>query len=340
MFRRTANPPSRFEEVTVRWDDDAPPARLRVYADDSKGILAKNDSPDLPFTWSLNPYRGCTHACIYCYARPSHEYLGFGAGSDFDSRILVKHAAPTLLAAAFDAPGWAGERVLVSGNTDCYQPVELRYGLTRACLEVFLRYRNPVALITKSHLVARDAPLLAALHREAGVRVTLSVPYVDPVLARAVEPGAPTPARRLAAMRALADAGVPVGVNVAPVIPGLNDREIPAVLKAARAAGASWASMILVRLPGPVAPWFEARLREALPARAEGVLARIRRARGGGLNDPRFGSRMTGSGEEWDAARQLFDVWWRRLGYTDTSWEDAPTRFRRPDEARQLGLFG
>lgn len=340
MFRETANPPSRFEEVHVAWDDEAPSARLHVYDDDSKSILAKNDSPDISFTWSLNPYRGCSHACLYCYARPSHEYLGFGAGTDFETRILVKRDAARLLAAAFDAPSWKGERILFSGNTDCYQPLEWRFGLTRACLEVCLRYRNPVSLITKSNLIERDVALIAALHRAAGVRATVSIPYFDPALARAIEPGAPTPARRLRALRALADAGVPVGVNVAPVIPGLNDREIPAVLKAAREAGATWAGLILVRLPGPVAPWFEARLRDALPGRADGVLARIRRARGGRLNDPRFGSRFEGEGAEWAATEALFDLWTRKLGYGEWHESEGPTPFRRPGAATQLSLFG
>lgn len=340
MFRSAANPPSRFQEVHLTWDEEAPPARLRVYDDDTKSILAKNDSPDLPFSWSLNPYRGCSHACTYCYARPSHEYLGFGAGTDFETRILVKRDAAALLAEAFEAPSWRGERVLFSGNTDCYQPLEHRLGLTRACLEVCLRYRNPVSLITKSNLVERDVGLLAELDAAATVRATVSIPYFDPVLARVIEPGAPTPARRLRALGRLAAAGIPVGVNVAPVIPGLNDREIPAVLKAAREAGATWATLILVRLPGPVAPYFEARLREDLPTRADGVMARIRRAKGGVLNKSAFGDRFRGEGEEWGATRALFHLWRDRLGYTDWPEEPTGTTFRRPGRGVQTRLFG
>jgi DNA repair photolyase len=340
MFRTVANPPSRFEEVRVEWDEEAPPAVLRIYDDESRSILAKNDSPDLPFTWSLNPYRGCSHSCIYCYARPSHEYLGWGAGSDFDTRILVKRNAAALLTAAFDAPSWEGEPILFSGNTDCYQPLEYRLRLTRACLEVCLRYRNPTNLITKSNLIERDIDVLTDLHREAGVHATVSIPYHDPVLARAIEPGAPTPARRLRAMRRLADAGIPVGVNVAPVIPGLNDREIPAVLKAARDAGATRAGLILVRLPGSVAPWFEERLRAVLPGRADGVMARIRRARGGKLNNPAFGERMRGEGEEWAATEQLFRLWYDKLGYGEWTPRTGPSPFRRPKpETGQLRLF-
>lgn len=339
VFKPSTNPPSRFEEMHVEYDEEAPPARLRVYDDDSKSILARNDSPDLPFTWSLNPYRGCSHACIYCYARPSHEYLGWGAGTDFDTRIVVKRNAAALLAAAFDAPSWEGEPILFSGNTDCYQPLEHRLGLTRACLEVCLRYRNPANLITKSNLIERDVDLLVDLHRAARVHVTVSIPYFDPTLARAIEPGAPTPARRLRALRTLADAGLPVGVNVAPVIPGVNDKEIPAVLRAARDAGATRAGLIMVRLPGPVAPYFEQRLREALPLRAAGVLARIRRARGGRLNNPEFGARMRGDGEEWAATERLFRVWCDKLGYASWPSWDGPSTFRRPGHGSQLALF-
>ena len=350
MLRPVANPPSRFESSFVEWDIPPEPARLQVYEDDSQSVLARNESPDLWHRWSLNPYRGCLHACAYCYARPSHEYLGFGAGSDHDTKILVKRNAAALLERAFDAPSWTGETVLFSGNTDCYQALEYRYRLTRACLEVCLRYRNPVAIITKSALVERDLDLLVALHREARVHVILSIPFHDPVTCRAIEPGTPSPARRYEAVRALSAAGIPVGVNIAPVIPGLNDRDIPAILQHARAAGARRASRILLRLPGPVEAIFVERLREQLPGRAEGVLARLRRARGGELHEARFGKRMTGEGEEWAAATQLFDVWYRRLGYDP--WEDherdasgkpigPPTTFCRPARpGDQLRLFG
>jgi DNA repair photolyase len=217
--------------------------------------------------------------------------------------------------------------------------LEHRLGLTRACFEVCLRYRNPVSVITKSNLIERDVELLAELNRVASVRATVSIPYFDPVLARAIEPGAPTPARRFRALRRLADAGIRVGVNVAPVIPGLNDREIPAVLKAARDAGATRAGLIMVRLPGPVAPYFEERLRDVLPGRAEGVLARIRRARGGRLNNPEFGARMRGEGEEWAAAKRLFDLWCDKLGYAAWPERSGPSPFRRPGHGSQLALF-
>lgn len=347
MLRPAANPPGRHRPDTVELDVPPDLARPQVYEDDSATILSRNDSPDLPHRWSVNPYRGCMHACAYCYARPSHEYLGFGAGTDFDTKIVVKPDAARLLEAAFETPSWVGETVLFSGNTDPYQPLEARWELTRACLEVCLRFRNPVVVITKSALVGRDAELLGALAREARAHVILSIPFHDPVLARAIEPGAPSPARRFEAIRKLTAAGVPVSVNVAPIVPGLNDHEAPAILKSAREAGAVRAHRILVRLPGPVAEVFEERLRAAYPLRADAVMARIRRARGGELTSFAFGERMRGSGEAWEATEQLFDAWSRKLGYVqgggrETSGDDAaPTTFRRPNGVRgQQRLFG
>lgn len=344
MLRPVENPPGRFVATAVEWDIPPPPAHLQVFEDDSRGILARNESPDLHHRWSLNPYRGCTHACTYCYARPSHEYLAFGAGTDFESRIVVKPRAAELLAEAFEERAWEGESVLFSGNVDCYQPLEHRYGLTRACLAVCLRYRNPVALITKSSLIERDLDLLVQLHAVARVRVLVSIPFWDPTLSRAIEPGAPLPARRFRAIAALARAGIPVGVNVAPVIPGLNDRDLPRVLEAAREAGATGAGMILVRLPPAVAPYFESTLRARLPTRADGVLARIRRMRQGALYTAGFGDRMRGSGPEWEVIERLFAVTTERLGLArrpaDGGEPEPPTTFRRPGEGRQLGLFG
>lgn len=340
MIRPIANPPSRFAACAVDWDEPPELARLQVFEDDSKAILSRNDSPDLHHRWSVNPYRGCMHACAYCYARASHEYLGFGAGTDHDTKILVKPRAAELLEAAFDAPSWEGEAVLFSGNTDCYQPLEHRFGLTRACLEVCLRYRNPVTVITKSHLIERDAALLGALARATRVRVILSIPFFDPELARAIEPGTPSPERRFRAVRTLVDHGVPVGVNLAPIIPGINDRDIPKVLQASRAAGADRAMMILVRLVGAVAQVFEHRLREALPDRAEAVLARLRRMRKGELGTTKFGERMHGSGPEWEAIEQLFELWRDRLGFDTAESPPAPATFTRPAKrGQQLLLF-
>ena len=322
----------------VDWDDP-PVAGLEVHEDHTREILAKNASPDVPFRWSLNPYRGCTHACAYCYARRSHEHLDWGAGTDFERRILVKRQAPRLLEEALSRRSWTGEVVALSGNTDCYQPLERKLGLTRACLEVFARFRNPVQLITRSPLVTRDLDLLLDLHAHRAVTVTISIPIADPDVCRRLEPGAPPPSARLKAMRALADAGIPVGLSLAPLSPGVHDRGMGEALTAAREAGAAWAFTQLVRLTDPVAQVFEERLREGLPERADAVLARIRRARGGELSDARFGSRMTGHGEAWATTQRLFEIQRSRLGYGDPPPVPAPSPFRRPGEARQVALF-
>lgn len=354
MLRPLDNPVNRFDPREVVWEIPPDLAKLTVYEDATKSILSKNDSPDLWFHWSLNPYRGCMHACAYCYARPTHEHLGFGAGTDHDTKILVKPRAAALLREEFEHQAWRGDTVLFSGNTDCYQPLEYRWQLTRACLQVCLEYRNPVAIITKAALIERDVDVLARLAREARVQVAFSIPFWDPELARAIEPGAPSPQRRVDAMRRLHEAGVPVAVNIAPVIPGLNDRDIPAVLQACAAAGAQKAAMILVRLPGPVEAVFTERLRATLPTRAEGVLARLARARDGRMQESRFGERMRGHGQEWAATKQLFALTCRRLGlethpeessaapeFADkrSGHDGAPTTFRRPGSGRQLGLF-
>jgi len=326
-------------ETHIEWED-APPARLAVYEDDSQAILSRNDSPDVPFTWSVNPYRGCFHGCTYCYARPSHEYLGFGAGTDFERKIVIKPRAAELLESTFRRSSWRGERICFSGNTDCYQPIEQTLGLTRDCLSVCLRYRNPVGIITKSTVIRRDLGLLAELNDVAGVCAIVSVPFLDRDDARAIEPNAPPPKLRLATIRALADAGIPVGVSVSPVIPGLNDRDIPNILEAAREAGARWCGMIPVRLPGPVEAVFVARLREKLPDRADTVLNRIRRMRGGRLNDASFGHRMGGQGPEWAATVQLYRLTRDRLGYGAPPVAPRPSPFRVPGQGSQQPLFG
>jgi DNA repair photolyase len=358
MFRLVklveANPPSPWRGHT-EWEVEPPHADLRVFVDDSASILSRNDSPDLHFRWSCNPYRGCFHACAYCYARPSHEYLGLGAGSDFERKLLVKPEAAHLLRVALASPRWVPEVILFSGNTDCYQPLELRYRLTRACLEVCRDRGNPVGVITKAALVARDADVLSEMAGRGLAQVTFSIPFADPVACRAIEPGAPPPARRFAAMAALHAVGVPVGVNIAPVIPGLNDRDIPELLKAARAAGASWASVMPVRLPGAVEAVFRERLAAAFPERSAAVLAKVRRMRGGALNEARFGERFRGGGAEWEATLALFRVWRARLGFPERQLLPAspavtrkprvrpvpgtPGRPAVPDSGAQLGLF-
>jgi DNA repair photolyase len=339
-LRPLANPPNPWAAHEVEYlDGEAPVAGLEVYEDQTRGILAHNDSPDVGFAWSVNPYRGCFHACAYCYARPSHEYLSFGAGTDFERKIVVKARAPALLRDAFDAPKWRGELIAFSGVTDCYQPLEASYRLTRGCLEVCVEYRNPVAIITKAPLVERDIDVLQELSRVARASVSVSIPFWDEARARAIEPFVTTPARRVRTIERLARAGVRVGVMVAPIIPGLNDEDMGDVLRAARDAGAAWAGTVLLRLPGPVKEVFEERLRASLPLRAERVLRRIRETRGGKMYDARFGVRGQGEGPYAEAIHALFEQTTRALGLATGSivGEEPPATFRRPRS--QLELF-
>jgi DNA repair photolyase len=329
-----ANPPNPWETNVVDYLGEAPLAPLQIFEDHSRSIVSKNDSPDLGFTWSVNPYRGCLHACAYCYARPTHEYLGFGSGTDFERKIVVKPRAGELLRQAFERRSWKGELIVFSGNTDCYQPLEASYRLTRACLEVCAAYRNPVHIITKAPLIERDLDLLARLARDASLSVSVSIPFWNEANARAIEPYVATPARRIKAVKRLADAGIPVSVNVAPICPGLNDEDIPTILEQAKAAGATGASMIMVRLPGTVKQVFEQRIRSELPLRAERILARTREVRAGKLNDPRFGVRQTGEGVYAEAVSRLFERTAERLGLRGRRVQpDEPcttATFRRP----------
>lgn len=340
------NPPNPWHKQVVSYLEETPGVELTVFEDQTRQILSDNDSPDLGFRYSINPYRGCLHGCAYCYARPSHEYLGFGAGADFERKIVVKLQAAELLREAFEKKSWVGELILFSGNTDCYQPLEASYRITRACLQVCLDYRNPLHIITKSALIERDADILAELAALGSASVTITVPFWDPAVARALEPLVPTPKRRLETVRRLTERGVPVSVNIAPLIPGLSDRDLVSVLEAARAAGAVSAAMIPLRLPGSVEAVFVERLRAAFPLAAEKVLARIREMRGGKLNDPRFGSRMRGDGPYIEAVRLLFNQTARRLGLSTREPGNSDTRsprettFRRPtDPGGQLRLF-
>ncbi len=332
------NPRSPWESTHVEYLGDPPASPLEVYEDDTKSILSKNDSPDLGFRFSVNPYRGCYHGCAYCYARPSHEYLGFGAGTDFERKIVVKRRAPDLLRVALARRGWKRETIVFSGNTDCYQPLEATYELTRQCLAVCAEAANPVHVITKAPLIERDLDVLGRLRDQRLVSVAISVPFWDERLARAMEPGVATPRRRLLTIERLASAGIGVSVNVAPVIPGLSDRDMATVLKAAADAGATSAGMILLRLPGNVRHVFENRLREAVPLAADRVLARTREVRGGRLNDPGFGSRMTGEGAYANAIHALFEATVKRLGLTRHQTPQPP--LEAPIRSGQLALFG
>jgi DNA repair photolyase len=348
--RPTANPPNRFHDRVVTYDDGEapPPAQVTVIDDHTRSILAHNDSPDLGFRWSVNPYRGCQHACAYCYARPSHEYLDLGAGTDFDTKIVVKRDAAALLREAFDRPSWRGELVMFSGVTDCYQPVERELELTRRCLEVCLEYRNPVSVISKSALVERDLDLFAALTEQARFSISVSLAFSDNATARAIEPWAPSPDRRFKLIETLAAAGLPVGVMCAPIIPGVNDSQMVGVLERAAAAGATWAGWVLLRLPGAVQQVFEDRVRGAMPLAADKILHRIRETRGGDkLYDARFGVRGRGEGVYADLIRTMFDTTVARLHLNERTRDgamyseaEAPTTFRRPAPTTgQLSLF-
>lgn len=312
--QKVSNPPNPWLSTELEYLDEVPPARLEVFEDHTHQILAQNDSPDLGFRYTLNPYRGCYHGCAYCYARPTHEYLSFGAGTDFERKIVVKRDAPELLQKAFDRPSWQGELLVFSGVTDCYQPLEASFQLTRRCLQVCAEYRNPVAIITKAPLIERDLDVLLELQRVAQLTVTVSVPIWDTERARAIEPYVATPQRRMRTVEKLAAAGLAVGVSVAPLIPGLGDEDIARILEAAAAAGARYAATTFLRLPGSVRQVFEERLRQKLPLRADRILARVREARGGKLNSAEFGKRHQGEGAYAESARALFIATCERLG--------------------------
>ena len=314
-LRRIDNPPNPYLSEHREWLEPPPEARIEVYEETAGSILSENDSPDLPFRWSVNPYRGCQHACAYCYARPYHEYLGLGAGTDFETKLVVKLNAPELLRRVLRKPTWKGESINFSGITDCYQPLEASYGLTRKCLEVCLECHNPAVIVTRGFLVVRDAELLGRLDARAGARVQFSIPFADGEMTRLFEPFAPPPRRRFEAMRRLRDAGVPVGVLLSPIIPGLNDRDIPRILEQAANAGAQTASFTALRLPGNVERVFLERLREVMPLRADRVMNRIRDIRGGELTDNCFGQRMRGHGPYWDSICELFAISKRRYGF-------------------------
>lgn len=337
------NPTNRFESLAYERDpdvsdEDAPSLKTQFFKDDSKSALSENNSPDIPFKYSLNPYRGCEHGCIYCYARPTHEYLGFSAGLDFETRIMVKENAPELLRKQLAAPKWEPQPIILSGVTDPYQPIERKLELTRRCLEVLREFRNPVSIITKNRLVTRDADLLAELARDNAAQVAISITTLDPELCRILEPRTSLPRQRLEAVRTLSDAGVPVAVMMAPMIPGLNDIEIPEVLAAAREADASAATYVMLRLPHAVAPLFEQWLDDHRPGSKEKILNRVRSIRGGELYQSEFGTRMRGEGFFAQQIAQLFEVAARKHGLDKMDMALSADAFRRPGGS-QLPLF-
>ena len=336
------NPTNRFESISriplPDYDPSEDPApTTQFFHDRSQSILTKNDSPDIPFTYGLNPYRGCEHGCVYCYARPTHEYLGFSAGLDFETNIMVKENAPELLRKQFLSKSWAGEEVAIGTVTDAWQPIERELKLTRRCLEVFAEFRNPVGLVTKNALVSRDADLLGELARHQAAHAFVSVTSLDPEMARILEPRASAPAARLRAIRELNDAGVPVGAMVAPIIPGLNDHEAPAILQAVAEAGARTAFYVVLRLPYGLTGLFEDWLRRHFPDRVDKILGRIRDTRGGELNDSRFGVRMRGEGLWAETFGKLFSVSRAKAGLSDRLPPTTRDHFRKP--GRQATLF-
>jgi len=316
------SPANRFEKLHVDLTDmdsvdaeEERPRRLtQFFRDGTKSIITRNSSPDVGFETSLNPYRGCEHGCIYCYARPTHEYLGFSAGLDFESKIMVKTNAPELLHAELESPRWQPQTLVMSGVTDPYQPIERKLRITRGCIEVLARFRNPVAIITKNRLVARDIDLLRELAKFNAVAVNLSVTSLDPNLQRVLEPRTSSPHARLDAIKQLRSAGIPTGVMVAPVIPGLTDHEVPKILDACAKAGAQFAGYTIVRLPWAVAPLFEHWLEEHFPDRKEKVLGRIRDLRGNRLNSSQWHTRMSGEGIFAEQIASLFKVGCHRAG--------------------------
>ncbi|MBX3473751.1 MAG: PA0069 family radical SAM protein [Planctomycetes bacterium] len=337
----SVNPANRFERILVAPDADhpaeeGPDPRTEFYWDESRTIISENKSPDLPFVYSLNPYRGCEHGCSYCYARPYHEYLGLSAGLDFESKIFVKRDAARLLRAELMKPSWQPSWISLSGVTDPYQPCEARFKVTRSILEVMAEFRHPCSVITKNSLITRDLDLLQQLAEHDCVGTVLSITTLDEDLLRRLEPRTATARRRLEAVRELADAGIPVGVNVAPVIPGLNDEEIPAILSAAKAAGASWAGMTVVRLPMAAGDIFEAWVHQHFPDRAAKVMRRIRELRGGRLNNAGFHDRMRGNGQRAEQIEQLFNLARRKAGFSDQRRELNAQAFRRPGETRRM----
>lgn len=340
------NPTNRFEKLSFEIgeltqpypDEEAPLNRTRFFSDPSRTIVSTNDSPDIGFSASVNPYRGCEHGCIYCFARPTHEYLGMSAGLDFETKILVKSNAAELLREKLSSRSWVPEVIALSGITDCYQPIERKLGLTRACLEVLAEFRNPFTIITKNHLVTRDIDIIKPMAELSAATVNISVTTLDSKLAAVMEPRTSAPASRLKAIEALSEAGVKVCVLVAPVIPGLTDHELPAILKAARSAGAISASYVPLRLPYVLDELFMSWLDQHFPEKKEKILNRIREIRGGKLNSAEFGSRMRGEGVYAEQIRSMFHVYTKKEGLNQERYSLSTEHFRRASKG-QMNLL-
>jgi DNA repair photolyase len=332
------NPANRFQPLTLEQDAESaqldpaeqPPPQTFYLRDAARSIITRNDSPDVGFEFSINPYRGCSHGCIYCYARPTHEYLGFSAGLDFETKIMVKEDAPQLLRDTFSAPRYDPKVLSISGVTDAYQPIERTLQLTRRCLQVLAEFRNPCGLITKNALITRDLDILRQMNEWGGCVAILSVTTLDNDVQRLMEPRTSSPRRRLEAVESFAKAGIPVGVMIAPVVPGLTDHEMPQILKSAASAGAQFAAYVPLRLPFAVKDLFTDWLDRHFSDRKEKILNRIRDLRGGKLNDSNFNTRMTGFGV-WDKQFQtMFDVALRASGIRGEYPSLSTTHFRKP----------
>jgi DNA repair photolyase len=344
------NPEGRFEKVTREayddgWntpeDDDLPPLKTHVTEERVRSIITRNDSPDIPFTQSINPYAGCEHGCPYCFSRPSHAYRNLSPGIDFETRLFAKVNAAEVLREELGRPGYTCEVISIGANTDPYQPIERDYRITRGILEVCAEFNQPVGIVTKNAMVERDIDILAPIAERNLVNVFISVNNLDHDLARRLEPRCPAPARRLQAMKRLSEAGIPVGVLVAPVIPFLTDHQIESVLEAAWRHGARQAGYVLLRLPWEIKDLFKDWLMRHYPLKAKHVMSRVREMRGGRDNDPDFGTRMRGTGELAELLAQRFDVACRRLGFNSERRNGAldTTRFKAPGAGRQMPLF-
>lgn len=345
------NPGNRFDDIrlhvlgehldAVRTENPTgTQAATRVVADRTKSVINRVNSPDLPFNWTVNPYRGCEHGCIYCYARPGHEYLGLSCGLDFETVIHAKHEAPALLREAISRPSWKGEPIVMSGVTDPYQPIERELRITRGCLEVCRAFRQPVSLITKNHLITRDIDILADLARDGLAAAAVSLTTLDAGLAAKMEPRASSPAARLAAIRELSRAGVPVTVMTAPIIPRINDHEIPALLEAAAGAGATSAGYVLLKLPYQIKDLFLEWLQRHFPDRAAHVESLVRQTRGGALYEPGFFTRHKGEGPVAEQIRRVFDVFTKRYELDKKRTALRTGEFRRAERGGQMGLWG
>ncbi|MFI5236763.1 MAG: PA0069 family radical SAM protein [Ignavibacteriales bacterium] len=343
------NPKNRFEKLNVEdipdqenfYDDDFPSENkipTTYFKDDSKSVIAKNDSQDIGFDYSFNPYRGCEHGCIYCYARPGHEYLSFSSGLDFETKIMVKENAPALLENEFRKKNYRPDLIMFSGNTDCYQPIERKLKITRESLKVCLKYRNPVSVITKNALIQRDIDILKLLAEKNLVKVTLSITTLDKNLARKMEPRTSSPEMRLKTIEVFAKSGIPVGVNIAPIIPGLNDKEIPEILKEASARGAVHAGKIMLRLPYSVKDLFIDWLESEFPEKSKKIINSIKDIRGGKLNSSEWKKRFTGEGKLADSIHRLFHISCRKYGLNKQRNELTAENFLRSSQ-QQLELF-